>query len=117
MSGPGRDFRALRRGFTLIELMVVIGIIGILVGILMPALQRTRDASRNAACKSNLHQIGLALHIYADEYEGCFPYYSPEPFNSAGLLYPQYLDSPRLYRCPWATGRCRRPLTCPSPAT
>ncbi|QDU63919.1 hypothetical protein Pan216_48000 [Planctomycetes bacterium Pan216] len=74
-NGLGRDHGtpARRWAFTLVELLVVIAIIGVLVALLLPAVQQAREAARRAQCRSNLRQFGVAIANYVDAY-GVFPY-------------------------------------------
>jgi len=65
--------RAATRAFTLVELLVVIGIIAVLISILIPTLGQAQRASKRTTCASNLRQFGLAWHMYANEYKGFFP--------------------------------------------
>src|SRR3954447_19793815 len=96
-----------RGGFTLIELLVVIAIIAILIGLLLPAVQRVREAANRAQCGNNLKQIGLALQAYHDVHR-FFPQGGGDPgsenpakrkfyFSWTYHIYP-YIEQDNLYK-------------------
>ncbi len=75
-----------RRGFTLIELLVVVAIVGLLVALLLPAVQQAREAARRVTCGSRMKTIGLAIHHHA-EARGKFPAgFTPRPFGASYLI-------------------------------
>lgn len=111
------------KGFTLIEILVVIAIIAILAAIVFPVMSSSREKARQATCLSNLRQLGTAVRMYADDWDGCFPAARVEEGGdgnpagnwagcyhvfgkcdpSRGQIHP-YVRNVAIYLCPSARG-------------
>ena len=88
----------MKKGFTLIELLVVIAIIAILAALLMPALARARQAARQSACLSNIHNVGVGYQQYLNDWRGRWPDYDESRFCLYSIL--SYVATQEMFNCP-----------------
>ncbi|GIX04087.1 MAG: hypothetical protein KatS3mg113_1093 [Planctomycetaceae bacterium] len=95
-----------RAAFTILELLVVVACMAILMSLLLPAVQQARESARSLQCQSQLRQIGLAVHLYAEAHQGQLPFHVGEgdmtdlQQSAKTALLPYVENQPQIFRCP-----------------
>lgn len=108
--------KAGQAGFSLIELLTVIAIMGVLVALLLPAVQAAREAARGVSCANHLRQIGLATHLYLDVHRGVMPFHVGEGDltdvrqSAMQALLPYCEHNVQMFRCPGDVGSRESPV-------
>src|SRR5689334_6722153 len=90
--------RTPRRAFTLVEMLVVLAIIGLLVGLLLPAVQQIREAANRTACGNNLHQIGIACLAYEHDFGTLPPSFNINQGASWMVMIMPYMEQDPLFK-------------------